>query len=306
MRYFVTGSTGQVGSVVVSSLRAQNLPTHCLVHTPSKAEALQAQGCTTTIGDVNNLDQLIEALTPPPNDPTQKSTVFFLHPENFQHESLVKEAKKTAQTFVTALQKVPSVSRIIFLSTLGGDIPTNTGFLRSSHEIESVLTSSLSIPTLMIRAGYFFENWIFPIKSVAAGETDTLQSIIPDEIVDQPMAMVAALDIGSYVAEWMRREDWGNTKVIQVVGPSEYSARNVADVVGRVVGREVDVRSLGEEGIRGMGKSMGWSEGSIEAWIETSECFKKGLIVPPVEGEGKIVVRGEVAFEEFCRNILAK
>ncbi|KND02161.1 uncharacterized protein SPPG_02653 [Spizellomyces punctatus DAOM BR117] len=296
MIYIVTGSTGNVGTHLVSYLRSHNLRTHCIVHSASKAPGLEKEGCTTSIADINNPSDLSAGFS---HD--SPSTVFFLHPEDFSRD-IFTEAGRTANSFVQAVRSAGNVKRVIFLSTLGAELASGSGFLRTCHIIERILQKELECETIIIRAAYFMENWALSLAAVKDGQ-NILTSTVPN--VGDKLAMVAASDIAHVIGDWMVKEqvDKG-IKVVQVVGPDEYAPQEVANAAARILKRDVSVEYIGEQGIRNLGKQLNWSEVTLQAWIETAKILGDRRI-NLVHGDDILLVRGTKSLTEFCSEQLA-
>ncbi|TPX69989.1 hypothetical protein SpCBS45565_g02010 [Spizellomyces sp. 'palustris'] len=296
MIYIVTGSTGHVGTHLVSYLRSRNLRTHCIVHSANKAPGLKDKGCTTSIADINNPSDLSAAFS---HD--TPSTVFFLHPEDFSRDIFI-EAEKTANSFLQAVRSAGNVKRVIFLSTLGAELPSGTGFLRTSHIIARILLKELECETIIVRAGYFMENWALSLAAVKDGQR-VLTSTVPN--VGDKLAMVAASDIAHTIGDWMVKEEMDKcSKVVQVVGPDEYAPQDVADAAARILKRGVKVEYIGEQGIRDLGKQLNWSDVALQAWMETTKILGDRRL-NLVQGEDILLVKGTKSLNEFCSEQLA-
>ena len=156
---------------------------------------------------------------------------------------------------------------------------------------------------LIIRAGYFYDNWEFTIRDVISGKSDSLDSFIPSEGLTHKIGMVSPKDIARVIAEWMQKDELGGVKVVQITGPVELSSLDVAEITGKVVGRKIDVKGTDEEGVKGMGQAMGWSDVSVEAWVETMRALGSGII-KALEGPDIVTVRGEVRFDDYVKELL--
>lgn len=305
MLFIITGATGNVGSHLIPILRQNNLKTHCIVRNQSKASDLESQGCSTSIANLNKLTSTANALERAAQD--GPCTLFLLHPESFTTDLFV-EAERFANNVAKAIHAAgKNIRRVVFLSTLGAEVSKGTGFLRTSHIIEEILTRELSnvCELFFIRAAYFFENWEMSISAVRNdAEAKAIQSFIPR--ADQKLHMVASKDIAACIARWMMKDSdgVGSVRVVQIVGPEEYSPRDVAVAVGEALNRrDIGVECIGEEGVRGLGKQLGWSETAIKAWLETIEFLKNG---GADIGEALLLEKGRVTISQFCDEVVKR
>ena len=62
-RIFITGATGFIGEKLALDLAAQGHTVHALVRDPNKTPSLKSDGITMFQGDINNRNELDQAIT---------------------------------------------------------------------------------------------------------------------------------------------------------------------------------------------------------------------------------------------------
>jgi NAD(P)H dehydrogenase (quinone) len=128
------------------------------------------------------------------------------------------------------------------------------------HILEEAL-STLSIPTAILRPGWFMENSLWDIAP--ARETGEMASFLHP--LDRPYPMVATADIGRVAAETLT-QNWTGRRVIEIEGPKAYSQDEIATLLGRALGRNVAARLVprDEWAARFEAQGTAWPEPRIE------------------------------------------
>src|SRR5258706_14556954 len=99
------------------------------------------------------------------------------------------------------------------------------------------------------------DNWGWSLYAVAEGVLPTFL------VADKAIPMVATRDAGSAAARLLA-EGGSGKRVIELAGPREYTPRDVAAAVGRIVGKPIDVQQFPEEAmapaLTGAGMNTEW------------------------------------------------
>jgi uncharacterized protein YbjT (DUF2867 family) len=107
-----------------------------------------------------------------------------------------------------------------------------------------------------VRAAYFMENWGGSLYAVEQGVLPTFLA------VDKAIPLVATRDIGTAAARLLA-EGGSGKRVIELAGPREYTPRDVAAAVERIVGKPIDVQQVPEEAmapaLMGAGMNAEWA-----------------------------------------------
>jgi len=123
-----------------------------------------------------------------------------------------------------------------------------------------------------VRAAYFMENWSSALFALA-------QSVLPTFLLaDKAIPLVATRDIGTAAARLLA-EGGSGKRVIEVAGPREYSPRDVAVALARVVGKTIAVQEAPEEAmgpaLMGAGMNAEWAR----LFQELTHGLNTGIVV---------------------------
>src|SRR5262249_6304680 len=114
---------------------------------------------------------------------------------------------------------------------IGAQFQDGTGPIQSLHDAEWQLAATGCALTI-VRAAYFMENWVPVLGATADG---LLPTFLPPSL---RIPMVASRDIGVCAAGALVEGGKGR-KVVELSGPREYSADDVAGALAALVSRPV-------------------------------------------------------------------
>jgi len=139
-------------------------------------------------------------------------------------------------------------------------------------------------------------NWGGSLHAVEQGVLPTFL------VVDNPIPLVATRDVGTAAARLLA-EGGSGKRVIELAGPREYSPRDVAAAVGRIVGKPIDVQQAPDEAMAPalMGAGMN------AEWAHLFQALTHGLNTNIVVWEGGHPFwRGETDLQTVLSTLLGK
>ncbi|MBV9078342.1 MAG: NmrA family NAD(P)-binding protein [Methylobacteriaceae bacterium] len=222
--FVIAGITGQTGAAAAEALLARGQRVRAPVRDLGRAAPWAARGVELVQSDVADAERLAAVLD-------GAEGAYMLAPPDLAHPDPVGSYAATARAVAAASRKA-GLARLVFLSSEGAHLPSGTGPIRGLHEAEAILAGA--VPTLtFLRATFFQENWR-PVFGLAAE-----QGILPTMLdpLDRPRTMVATRDIGRVAAELLL--ETAPPAIVELSGPEPYSANDVAQAVGRALGRQV-------------------------------------------------------------------
>jgi uncharacterized protein YbjT (DUF2867 family) len=285
--FVITGATGHTGKVAAETLLSAGKKVRVLVRNPEKAKDLASRGAEVVVGDLSDKASLARAFA-------GATGVYLISPPDMTTNNFLAERKPLLEEIArtAAAAKVPHV---VFLSSLGAEHAAGTGPIATLHAGEEALRSA-GVPATYLRAGYFVENWaaVLPV----AKKDGVLPSFLPAGF----QAITASTpDIGRAAAQALVDGPRGPVRIVDVAGPREASPTDVAQAVGRVLGREIKVVEAPLEAVVPTFTSFGISAHVAGLYREMYEAMRKGLLVHQAGAE---VVRGTLSIEDTLRPML--
>jgi uncharacterized protein YbjT (DUF2867 family) len=245
--FVVLGATGNTGKVVAETLLALKKAVRVVLRDAVKEEAWKARGADVAIADVEDGAALERAFK-------GAEGAYVLLPPSYGSSQVRADNGRRAKTIATAVEAA-GVAHIVVLSSVGAQQPDGTGPVLSIHDAEATFGRTRAAVTFL-RAAYFMENWGGSLYALGQGVLPTFL------LADKAIPMVATRDIGLAAARLLAERGSGK-RVIELAGPREYSPRDVAAVLGRIVGKQIVAQQEPEEGmaaaLMGAGMNAEWA-----------------------------------------------
>jgi len=285
--FVVLGASGNTGKVVAQTLLSQNRSVRVIVRDAAKGEAWRKAGADVSLADVEESAALKRAFS-------GAEGAYVLLPPNFSSSQVRADNNRRASTIATAIEAA-GVPHVVMLSSIGAQQPSGTGPVLALRDAEATFTRGRAAATFL-RAAYFMENWGGALSGVARGVLPTFLSAY------KAIPLVATRDAGIAAARLLA-EGGSGKRVIELAGPHEYSPRDVAATLARMVEKPIAVREEPEEAMRPalMGAGMN------SEWARLFQELTHGLNVGTVVWEGGHPLwRGETDLETVLSTLIGK
>lgn len=285
--YVVTGASGNTGKIVAKRLLAAGKKVRVIVRSADKVADLATQGAeVVTAADLTDRAAFEKALA-------GATGLYLLSPPDMAAKDFLKERAAWLAS-VVATVKAARVPHVVFLSSISADRSSGTGIILSVHEGERLLRES-GVPTTMLRAGYFVENWGAVIP-VAKGD-----GVLPSFVAaNQAIPMVSTVDIGSAAADLLL-EGASAPRVVELSGPRDVSPTDVAQALSKILGKPVNVVEPPLDAVVPTFTSFGISPNIAGLYRDMYQGLRDNVVVfqgPPAQAR-----RGKTPLEETLRQL---
>lgn len=260
--YVVAGVSGHTGAATAQALLAQGKKVRVLVRSAEKGEPWRKQGCEVAVTELGDATGLAKAL--------QGAQGFYLlSPPNFAATDFLADRSALLEKVVAAVEqaKVPAV---VFLSSVGAQHPSGTGPIVGLHRAEKAL-EGIAPSVTFLRAAYFLENWgsVVPVAKA--------QGILPFfGATSVKFSQVSTKDIGAAAAKALL-EPASGTRVIELTGKEDWSADDVAQALGALLGKPVKAVGAPVESARAGLEQAGVPKEMARLYAEMYQGMAKGL-----------------------------
>jgi uncharacterized protein YbjT (DUF2867 family) len=217
--FLITGITGKVGGATANHLLARGKKVRALVRSREKAAKWAEQGVELVEGDWNDSPAIERALK-------GVEGVFVMLPAVWAPSPDYKEAKGVIANYVEALSKA-APPRVVALSSMGANRTSGLGLITALSLLERGFRN-LTSPIAFVRAGGFFENFIYGLHVAQSGTLPVYYNP-----THRKSTMVASNDVGAEVATLLTGPPWSGQRVIEL--GSMISADEVAAQLGEVL-----------------------------------------------------------------------
>ncbi len=288
--YAVAGVSGHTGSIVADSLLAQGKAVRVIVRDAAKGEAYRARGAEVVVAELGDEPAITRALS-------GVAGAYLLLPPNMSSVTPIEDNLRLTATLAKAV-RAAKVPHVVLLSSVGAQHATGTGPIRALHVAERELAATGTALTA-VRAAYFQENWGSSLGMLPQG---ILPVFVPSDLA---FAQVATRDIGRTAATALiEGAPQRTTQIIELSGPRDYSATDIAAALATITGTAVAVQTAPLEAVVPTFTSFGISAPIAELYREMYEGIAAGRVAH--EGGSARALRGTVPVEETLRTLLAR
>jgi len=287
--FVVTGATGNTGSVVANALLDAGQKVRILVRDATKAQALSARGAEVVVGELSDPAALGRALS-------GATALYLLSPPDPKSEHFLAERASMLSAAANAAKNA-NLKHVVFLSSVGAQHAEGTGPIRSVHAGEHALRAA-GLSATFVRAASFVDNWasVLPI----AEKDGVLPSFVPAALT---FPMVDTRDIGRTAAQALLDGPRG-VRIIELSGPSDVNANDVAQAASKILGRPIKVAEAPLDAVVPTFTSFGISNDMASLFREMYAGFRSGKVA--FEGGSAEAVRGTLTLETSVRRLLGK
>jgi uncharacterized protein YbjT (DUF2867 family) len=266
--YAIAGVTGHVGAVAAETLLAQGKQVRVIVRDAAKGAAWAKRGAEVVVATFGDAAALSSALTgvegaflllPPAAAPAGSRAAL---------DPLAESAAVSAA--LAAAIRAAKLPHVVLLSSIGAQHATGTGPIRGLHVAERDFSATGAAVTA-VRPAYFQENWGSSLGALAQG---VLPTFIP---AAQRFAQVATADIGKAIAGALVEGGRG-VQVIELAGPREYSANDVAAELAKLTGKPVVAQEAPLTAVVPTFATFGIPPASAELYREMYEGIANGQV----------------------------
>ncbi|KAI1488077.1 hypothetical protein F5X96DRAFT_680750 [Biscogniauxia mediterranea] len=168
-------------------------------------------------------------------DFSTSNAVFYIPPPTYDGTYQGEFATRASLNVKNALQRAPSVKRLVLHSSMGAQYDHGIGVLRLNHIADRILRSAAS-EVVIVKPGYYYENWLSALKSMKEEPPSFESPISPP---DYKIPMVSVRDVGEYCAEALLDKSTRPAfHCIDVFGPRLYSSLDVKRSIEEVTGKD--------------------------------------------------------------------
>jgi uncharacterized protein YbjT (DUF2867 family) len=282
----ILGASGQVGSAITDFLIEKKVPVRTVIRDIEKAEKLKKKGVEVAIADYFDLDALKKAVK-------DGKLIFLLTPETGISDDVLGDTKRILENYRKAIEN-SEIKSIIGLSSVGAQYEKNTGNLLMSNMLEHEFLD-LQINQVFVRPSYYYSNWTMSVD--LAKEHGILPTFFP---IDLKINMNSPIDVAKFIADKISK-GIEKSELIELVGPKKYSSNDIANGIGKVLGREVKTQKVPREKWEETMKGVGFSDDAVKNFVEMTELVADGNAIP--EGKGKNPIELKTTFEDYLKKL---
>lgn len=220
----LTGATGNTGRPAAEALLAKGEKIRVIGRDAQKLDAFVQRGAEAFLGDVEDADAMARAFE-------GATAVYLIIPGALHIDPFRDYQERVTDAYANAVATV-RVPHVVTLSSIGAQHAEETGPIVGLHNMEHRLNDIPGLNVLHLRAAFFMENLMMSIAAIRS------MGFLPGGSPgDAPVPMIAAKDIGNFVAKRLAARDFSGSSTPELLGARDVTMNEVARVIGKAIGK---------------------------------------------------------------------
>ncbi len=221
--HVVLGANGRAGGETARAFIERGEAVRVVLRRPDQGGQWAALGAEVAVARFEDADAMADALQ-------GASGAFLLNPPPTSGDPFARTAEIGAA--LAAAARRAHLPKAVILSSIGAQHAAGTGIIATLNRLEALLDGAVPA-TVFLRPGYFVETWGEVAGAVLS------DGVLPTFLEpSQRIPMVSTIDVGRAAASLLC-EDWTGKRIVELGGPEEWSAGDVASAFAEVLGRPV-------------------------------------------------------------------
>jgi uncharacterized protein YbjT (DUF2867 family) len=289
--YAILGATGNVGSVIASSLLAKGEKVRVVGRDRGRLEKFVRRGADAVVANVTDAAALTKALA-------SVRAAFLMIPPNMTSQDYRADQELAGDAIASAVQE-SGLQYAVFLSSIGAQVAGGTGPITGLHAAEEKLNAVSALHVLHLRPAYFMENNLAGIGMIQG------MGILGNALLPElKMPMIATRDIGDYAARRIYSLDFSGKQTQELLGQRDLSMNETAAIIARGIGKP-DLRyvQFPYEQVQQVLMQMGIPAKTATLFIEMYKALNEGVVVAQEKRSAENTT--PTSLEKFVQEVFA-
>ncbi len=264
----IMGASGNTGSSLARRLLESGVEVRVLGRSAATLQPLAQAGANVFTGDATDADYLARAFD-------GADAIYTLLPDDFASTEHRAWQDRIGEAVTKAIRS-SGVGHVVFVSSLGADMPEGTGLIEGLYAHEMRMHTLAGVNVLILRNGWFFENFFGTLGLIKH------QGINGGSIAaDLPIPMIAARDISEVAGLALRKRDFEGIRVRELLGERDLSFAEATRIIGERVGLpNLEYVQFPYDDHAAALVQAGFSHDVARLFAEMSRAFNEGRMKP--------------------------
>jgi uncharacterized protein YbjT (DUF2867 family) len=231
--YVVGGVTGHTGSLIARTLLERGERVRAIVRSREQIYRWKDRGAEVVVVDFSDVLLLSSVLE-------GAKGAYLLTPQSVYDSNPLEKWARQNQSIVTAVKNA-RLKNTVFLSSMGAHRDKRTGLVQALYDAEQKFKNA-EIPVTLLRAAYFYENWIPALDAVH--EKSALPTFLKPK---RSIPMVSVKDVAGVAVDLLLNPA-DSSRVVELAGPKDYSAQDIIDILEQIMGKRLDLLPFSKGG----------------------------------------------------------
>ena len=262
----VMGASGNTGGRISEQLLQQSEEVRALGRSSQRLAGLERKGANLRTGDATDAAFLTSTFR-------DADAVYTLLPPDPQSPDLRKKWDQEGEAIMKAICD-SGVRYVIFLSSIGADLPERTGPIAGLHAQEERLRKLPDVNALILRPAWFFQNF-YAVLGLIKHQGINGSAVAPD----LRLPMIATRDIADVAARALTARDWTGIVVRELLGARDLTFAEATRIIGaRISKPDLKYVQFTYADFASSLVQMGISANMAGLYAEMARAFNEGKI----------------------------
>ncbi len=262
----IMGASGHIGQRISEQLLERGEKVRALGRSAEKLAGLKGRGAEVLTGDATDAAFLTKAFG-------GADAVYTLFPPDPRSPDYRRKQDLEGEAIVSAI-RASGVRFVVFLSSIGGDLPAGTGPIAGLHAQEERLRRLQGVNVLVLRPASFFENF-YATLGLIKHQGINGGAVSPDIKIP----MIATRDIADVAAPALTGRNWTGVVVRELLGQRDLTYAEATDIIGARIGKpDLKYVQFPYAEFAAALVLMGMSQNVANLYVEMTCAFNEGRV----------------------------
>jgi len=287
--YVITGSIGHISKPIIEGLVKAGHQVRVITSSADRVAEIEKTGATALVGDVQNRSFVKAAFK-------NAHVVYTMIPPIWKTNNWLASMNEVARNYTAAIAE-NEIKYVVNLSSVGAHVGKGVGPVDGLYHFEQMLNAIPGLNVKHLRPSFFFYNFLAQIPLIK--QAGIMGANYGGE---EKIFLVHTNDIASAALEELHDLRFNAVSIRYIFG-DERSGKEIASVLGKVIGKELEwVIFTDEQQKQGL-LQAGLSETHAQEYTTMGEALRNGVMQGDAR-KNKTVV-SPTKLEDFAREFAA-
>ena len=263
-KYVISGSVGNISRPIIVGLVKSGNQVSVITSSSDRVKEIESLGAKALVGSLQDAAFLQNAFK-------GADAVYTMIPPTWQTTNWRASQLEVAKNYESAL-RASGVKYVVNLSSIGAHEPNGVGPVSGLHDFEQLLNKIPELNVKHLRPAFFYYNFLAQIglikqAGIMGGNYGGSEKVF----------LVHVNDISKAALEELTALSFKGSTVRYIVG-DERSGQEIATVLGKAIGRELNWVEFTDEQQRQGLQGAGLVESIVNGYVEMGHALRTGLM----------------------------
>src|SRR6478736_5720383 len=262
--YVITGSVGNISKPIIEGLVKNGKTVRVITSNADRKAEIEKLGATALVGKIQDAQFVKSAFK-------GADVIYTMIPPTWETTNWRASQNEIARVYADAI-KENNIKYVVNLSSMGAHAKNGVGPVSGLHDFEQLLNAIPGLNVKHLRPSFFYYNFMAQIglikqAGIMGGNYGASEKVF----------LVHVNDISKAALEELKALNFQGSSVRYIIG-DERSGQEIASVLGKAIGRELNWVEFTDEQQRQGLQSAGLAETIVNGYVEMGHALRTGIM----------------------------